>query len=219
MKTKSIALELKSLDDDGTFSGYGSVFEVKDHGGDIVEKGAFGASLEAWKKSGRSVPTLWQHKTSEPIGSWPDLAEDDYGLLGKSALWLEEAPYARIAHKGMKTKTITGLSIGYRVKRESFDKKANANRLHELDLAEISVVTDPMNDMARVADVKTICKDGELPTLRQFEDFLRDSGFSKSQAVTIASRGLGEMLKRSDSAGDTGSLVEVFDLLSSFQLR
>lgn len=199
--TKSVELELKSLTDEGKFSGYGSVFGNVDKGGDVVEAGAFGKSLDTWRKSGRTVPVLWQHKTDEPIGSWDDLKEDNHGLLGDANLWLEDAPYARIAQKGMKSKTITGLSIGYRIKRDSFDKKTGITTLHELDLVEISVVTNPMNDAARVADVKSMIEAGTLPTLREFEEFLRDAGgFSKSQAEKIATHGLQQLLR-----GDPGS--------------
>ena len=204
--TKSVELDLKSLSEKG-FTGYGSVFSTIDQGGDIVVPGAFEKSLKKWKDNGRQVPVLWQHKTDEPIGSWPELKEDDHGLLGNAELWTDDAPYARIAHKGMKTKTITGLSIGYRVKREEYDKKANANRLIELELAEISVVTNPMHDDARVSEVKAMVEAGRMPTLREFEEFLRDAGgFSKAQAEKIASNGLKQLL-RVDPGSDPGEAL------------
>lgn len=212
--TKSVELELKELKDNG-FTGYGSVFNTKDQGGDIVVAGAFSKSLKKWQENGRQVPVLWQHKTDEPIGSWADLSEDDHGLLGDANLWTDDAPYARIAHKGMKTKTITGLSIGYRVKREEYDKKAGANRLIELDLVEISVVTNPMHDDARISTVKAMIEAGTLPTLREFEEFLRDAGgFSKAQAEKIASNGLKQLLRGdpgSDPGENTKAIINLFD--------
>lgn len=212
--TKSVELELKELKDNG-FTGYGSVFNTKDQGGDIVVAGAFSKSLKKWQENGRQVPVLWQHKTDEPIGSWADLSEDDHGLLGNAELWTDDAPYARIAHKGMKTKTITGLSIGYRIKREEYDKKAGANRLIELDLVEISVVTNPMHDDARISTVKAMIEAGTLPTLREFEEFLRDAGgFSKAQAEKIASNGLKQLLRGdpgSDPGENTKAIINLFD--------
>lgn len=201
--TKSVELELKELKDNG-FTGYGSVFNTKDQGGDIVVAGAFSKSLKKWQENGRQVPVLWQHKTDEPIGSWADLNEDDHGLLGSAELWTDDAPYARIAQKGMKTKTITGLSIGYRIKREEYDKKAGANRLIELDLVEISVVTNPMHDDARVQTVKQMIEAGKLPTLPEFEDFLCEAGFSKTQARAIAGSGLTKLLARCEAEGEKG---------------
>lgn len=206
--TKSVPLELKASSDDGKFSGYGSVFNVLDKGGDIIVPGAFTASLAKWKSSGRKVPVLWQHDTGEPIGNWEDLKEDDHGLLGDADLWLEDAPYARLAQKGMKTKTITGLSIGYRVKRFSKDTATGVFTLQELDLVEISVVTNPMNDQARVSDVKSLIEAGKLPSLPEFEGFLREAGgFSKSQAAAIAGGGLSKLLSRGEPGGDTGELM------------
>lgn len=207
--TKSIALDLKKLDNNGSFSGYGSVFGVVDQGGDVVQPGAFSKSLAVWKASGRTVPVLWQHKTSEPIGHWPELSEDGYGLLGSADLWLDAAPYARLAHKGMQTKTITGLSIGYRVKEYTYDKVSSVYLLHELDLVEISVVTNPMNDDARVSDVKSLLEAGRLPTLPEYEGFLREAGFSKTQATVLAGRGLKELLSRGEPGGDNSELLSV----------
>jgi len=211
--TKSVELDLKSLKDDGSFTGYGSVFNTKDQGGDIVIPGAFSKSLKKWADNGRQVPVLWQHKTDEPIGSWADLSEDDHGLIGDAKLWTDDAPYARIAHKGMKTKTITGLSIGYRIKREEYDKKTGANRLIELDLVEISVVTNPMHDDARIASVKSMLEVGKLPSLKEFEDFLCEAGFSNTQARAIAGSGLSKLLARCEAEGKKGES----DLLSALR--
>ena len=212
---KSIELELKSLTDKGNFSGYGSVFNVIDKGGDIVAPGAFAESLSKWQKSGRTVPVLWQHQTDQPIGAWENLKEDDHGLLGEASLWLDDAPYARLAHKGMSTKTITGLSIGYRVKDYSVNKDTGVYTLQKLDLVEISVVTNPMNDDARVADVKSLLEAGRLPSLPEFEKFLREAGFSKSQAAAVANGGLAK-LSRGEPGGETSN--DILAALRGFTL-
>lgn len=215
--TKSVELDVKKLTDAGQFSGYGSVFNVIDTGGDIVLPGAFEESLKAWKKAGRQVPVLWQHQTDQPIGGWADLKEDDHGLLGDADLWLDEAPYARLAHKGMQTKTITGLSIGYRVKEHSVDADTGVYSLKRLDLVEISVVTNPMNDDARIADVKSMIEGGKLPTLPEFEKFLREAaGFSKSQAAAVANGGLTKLLR--GEPGNAKSDDEVLRMLREFKL-
>jgi HK97 family phage prohead protease len=213
---KSIELDLKSLSDKGQFSGYGSVFNVVDKGGDIVAPGAFAESLETWRKNGRTVPVLWQHQPDQPIGAWEDLKEDDHGLLGDASLWLEDAPYARLAHRGMKSKTITGLSIGYRVKKYSMNQETKVYTLEKLDLVEISVVTNPMNDDARVADVKSMLAAGRVPSVREFEEFLRDAGFSKSQAAAIANGGLSK-LSRGEPGGEKGDEINraILDILTN----
>lgn len=216
---KAIELDLKSLTDKGQFSGYGSVFNVVDKGGDIVAPGAFADSLETWRKNGRAVPVLWQHDPGQPIGSWEDLREDDHGLLGEASLWLDEAPYARLAHKGMQTKTITGLSIGYRVKQYSVNPDTKVYTLQKLDLVEISVVTNPMNDDARVADVKAMVEAGRLPSLPEFEKFLREAGgFSKSQAVAVANGGLVKLLRGEPGDTNGDELKELADYIRSVKI-
>ena len=216
-QTKSVPLELKSFGDDGTFSGYGSVFNVTDQGGDVVESGAFGKSLDQWKSSGRVVPVLWQHRSGEPIGSWNSLSEDSHGLIGKAGLWVDDAPYAKLAYRGMKEKTITGLSIGYRVKRETLDRKAGINRLHELDLVEISVVTNPMNDDARISTVKSmdhILKAGKIPTFSEFENFLCEAGFSRTQAKAVAGQGLRKLLDQCEADGNQSEALQMLKTFS-----
>ena len=61
--------------------------------------------------------------------------------------------------------------------------------LKKLDLREVSIVTFAANERARVEAVKHILAAGELPTVREFEEFLRDAGgFSKTLAAAIASK-------------------------------
>lgn len=217
IKHKQISFKAENVSDEGSFTGYGSVFGNVDGGGDIVEKGAFAASLERLKAQGRVVPVLWQHKTDEPIGDWSDLSEDEHGLKGDGNLWIDVAPYARIAHRGMKAGAVTGLSIGYIVKNETYDHKSGITILHEVDLKEISLVTFPMNDLARVDAVKSALEAGDLPTIQQFEKFLREAGFSKTQAVAIANHGLSKLL-RSES-GDAKAKNAASVALATFRLN
>ena len=219
LKHRPVAFKASEVNDDGTFSGYASVFGNVDSYGEIVEAGAFADSIKRIKDSGDPLPVLWQHRAGEPIGGSDELVEDEHGLKTSGWLLKSEIPRAAEAHALLKRKVVKGLSIGYYVEDSSYNDKTGVRTLKKLDLVEYSIVTFPANTLAQVDAVKAICKGGELPTLRQFEDFLRESGFSKSQATVIASRGLGHMLKRSDSAGDTGSAVEVLDLLSSFKLN
>jgi hypothetical protein len=57
-------------------------------------------------------------------------------------------------------------------------KPAFAHSL-KLDLVEVSLVTFPANDDARVEAVKFKLAHGQLPTIREFEKLLREAGFSK----------------------------------------
>jgi HK97 family phage prohead protease len=179
--------DVKATGADGEIEGYGSVFNVVDSYREAVLPGAFVNSLVKRKSSG--IRMLWQHNMDEPIGVWTDIAEDSKGLYVKGRLLVGESDVARKAYGLLKAKALDGLSIGYReIKTEPHPDKSGVLNLVELDLREISVVTFAANEKARVDTVKSILDRGDSPTVREFEKFLRDAGFSKSQAAAIASK-------------------------------
>lgn len=191
LKTHDFALETKAIGDEGEFEGYASVFGNVDQGGDVVEPGAFIESIVQAKKDGRTIPMLWQHDQREPIGVWSDLSEDAKGLFVKGRLLVDFDPLAKRAHGLLKAKALGGMSIGYRYlpgHAEQDEKRPGVTRLKKIDLREVSLVTMPMNMQARVTSVKSILDGGRLPTVREFEEHLRDAGFSKSLAAAIAAK-------------------------------
>ena len=151
-----LGLELKfarfdadlSVEDGAVIAGYASVFGVPDRGNDVVERGAYGASLKRLREAGRSVKMLWQHDPAEPIGVWDEVREDEKGLFVKGRL-LPNVARAREAAALIEAGAIDGLSIGYRTVRATKDK-AGRRRLAELELWEVSLVTFPMLPEARV---------------------------------------------------------------------
>lgn len=200
MKTKhlQIPLEIKSVSETGVFSGYGSVFHNEDSYGDVVRPGAFKKSLAEWAKKGRLPPMLWQHNRHEPIGVFTNMVEDEKGLFVEGRLLIDDIPQARAAYALLKEKALGGMSIGYREILIEQDHDEKVTNLLELDLWEVSVVTFPANEEATVDSVKSALASGGLPTLPEFEKFLRDAGFSKSQSVAIASHGLRQLLRDAD---------------------
>lgn len=200
MKTKhlQISLEIKSVSETGVFSGYGSVFHNEDSYGDVVRPGAFKKSLAEWAKKGRLPPMLWQHNRHEPIGVFTKMVEDEKGLFVEGRLLIDDIPQARAAYALLKEKALGGMSIGYREILIEQDHDEKVTNLLELDLWEVSVVTFPANEEATVDSVKSALAGGGLPTLPEFEKFLRDAGFSKSQSVAIASHGLRQLLRDAD---------------------
>lgn len=188
-KNSGIPLDAKAITDTGTIEGYASVFGNVDSYGEVVEPGAFVDSLVKSQRTGRKIKMLWQHDPHQPIGVWDDLAEDAKGLWVKGRLLVDESPKAREAHGLLKAGALDGLSIGYRtIKTEPKPGKPGVVSLLALDLLENSVVTFAANERARVEVVKSILDGGQLPTVREFEGFLRDAGFSKSLAAAIAAK-------------------------------
>jgi len=221
LKVRDFDLTTKAIGDDGTFDGYGSVWGVVDSYGEIVAPGAFTDSLKELEAKGRPVPVLWQHRAGEPIGAWSNLREDEKGLAGKAELLIADVAQAREAHALVKRKIVTGLSIGYWVRESSYDEKTGIRTLTKLDLVEISLVTFPANDDARVEAVKFKLAHGELPTEREMEKALRELGFSKTRAAGVVAHGLTELRRRESDREpqEQPGLKALTDTLAGFSLK
>lgn len=123
-------------------AGYASVFGVPDAGGDVVRAGAFARAV------GGSVPLLWQHDAGAPIGLVDRIAEDGRGL--RIIASVADTAAGRDAVVLLKAGALTGLSFGYRVLASRPDRVRGVRELTELDLIEVSLVTFPMQRLARV---------------------------------------------------------------------
>jgi HK97 family phage prohead protease len=224
IKRLQFAFELKSLDTDGSFAGYGSVFNNADAYRDVVKPGAFQKTLEEWKTKGALPPILWQHDSRSPIGPYTLMREDSKGLYTEGQLLIKDVQQAREAHALMKANAIRGQSIGYNVPMggEEYDGETNVNNLTEIELWECSIVTFPANTSAVVTDVKNLLGAGETPTIRQFESFLRDAGgYSRKQAEQISTLGYAKFLKQRDAgAGLSDESVEnLTKFISNFKIK
>ena len=135
--------------DGTTICGYASLFGDVDQGNDIVETGAYSASLKSLKQSGLQVKMLWQHDATQPIGIWDEVREDAKGLWVKGRL-LEVVAKGREAIALIEAGAIDGLSIGYRTRKATKNTKGQ-RLLTELELWEVSLVTFPMLSNARIA--------------------------------------------------------------------
>lgn len=212
------ALELKFSGVAGTFEGYASVFDNTDSAGDRIEKGAFEKSLAQWRRDGRLPPLLWQHDVRQPIGSWQEIIEDAHGLFVRGQLFTDDIARAKEAYRLMRENVVTGLSIGYRVVQSLRDPKTGVRVLTEIELLEISMVTFPANDLARIHAVKAAIAGGSIPSEREFEVFLREAGFSRKQAKSVVARGYRSLLPRDAETGsdtDAGLLYGLADKILS----
>ncbi|MGF7160277.1 HK97 family phage prohead protease [Rhodoligotrophos appendicifer] len=126
--------------------GYASLFGVADSGGDVVTAGAFAASLR--RRGPQGVKMLFHHDPAQPIGVWQMIAEDASGLRVRGRL----AETGRAAELGalVGMGALDGLSIGFRTVRAVRDRGSGQRRLLTVDLWEISLVTFPLLEAARV---------------------------------------------------------------------
>lgn len=159
-------LELKAVKENGTFSGYASVFGEVDLGKDVIERGAFQRSLN--ERGAGGIRMLYQHDPREPIGAWTLIREDARGLYVEGKL-APDVSRAKEVHSLMKTGALDGLSIGFQTLRAGKQDGDGVRHILEADLWEISVVTFPMLPTARVCDVKQahFYRDRETEMIRQ----------------------------------------------------
>ncbi|WP_370308326.1 HK97 family phage prohead protease [Sphingobium abikonense] len=174
--------EIKTIDEAGYIAGIAAGYGNVDHGGDVIMPGALTKAI-----AGRAtVPMLLFHDHKRPVGAWSKFVESDAGLHveGKIAIKSEAG---RDAHALAEARALGGLSIGYKTIRHRFEGKTR--QLHELALHEVSLVPVGMNDRAVITHIKSLVEDGGMPSVREFEEFLRDAGgFSKSMAAAIAAK-------------------------------
>ncbi len=136
----------------GVFSGYASLFGKRDQQGDIVLPGAFAASLK--KRGVDGIRMLFQHNPAEPVGTWIELRETVRGLYVLGRLD-KNVQRGRELLSLLENGGLDGLSIGFKTIRARNNRILNARELVEIDLWEISLVTFPMLDGARVSAVKS----------------------------------------------------------------
>jgi HK97 family phage prohead protease len=185
-ETKFAAAELEEVRLDGVFTGYASIFGEPDLGNDVVEKGAFSASLA--RRGAAGVRMLFQHDPQEPIGVWTQIGEDARGLRVTGRLATSVARAGEVLEL-MRACALDGLSIGFRTVRAAHDRASGLRRILEADLWEISVVTFPMQPEARVETVKNAAA-ARRPSVREFERWLtRDAGLSRGDARLVIAKG------------------------------
>jgi uncharacterized protein len=178
-----VPCELKAVStaaEAGVFEGYGSVFGNADSYADIVAKGAFRSSLKEWKARKRLPSLLWQHDSSIPIGVYEEMREDDTGLYVRGRL--SDVQMGRDAYTLLKDGALSGLSIGFRTRKALMDEDTGIRTIKDVDLVEVSLVTFPANDAARVLGVKA----DEWPDPVEFEQWLRrDAALTRVEARRV----------------------------------
>ncbi|MBY3119942.1 HK97 family phage prohead protease [Rhizobium laguerreae] len=182
----------------GTFSGYGAVFGNVDSHGDVIEKGAFAKNLRDWQARDRLPKMLLQHggmfgPTDDmlPIGQWTSMEEDSKGLKVEGRLFGLETDRGALIYEGLTSGELDGLSIGYRAKKFTMGSKTGdaRRRLHEVDLAEVSIVTWGSNDQALISSVKGHFDIRDVKTAKDFERMLMSLGFAQKFAQRATAAG------------------------------
>jgi HK97 family phage prohead protease len=139
-------LKVRAVNDDaGTIEGIATT-PTPDRMGDVVKPE--GAEFKL------PLPLLWQHDSHQPIGKWTSITEDARGLRVEGKLVLEVRQGAE-ALALLRAQALNGLSIGFRTLRS--ERGPNGGRIiTEIELPEVSLVTMPAANKARVDSVKSV---------------------------------------------------------------
>lgn len=197
-------MEFKADAEARTVEGWASTFGNTDSYGDVIAPGAFMDSLKA-----KMPKMLWQHDSAQPIGVWTSAQETAQGLYVTGTL--ADTTLGNDVYKLAQMGAIDSMSIGFSIEQYSYDTNSTTRTIQKVDLWEVSLVTFPANDLAKITGVKS-----KPETIRQFEDFLREAGYSREDATTIALRGFKALTpEREAPAIDLERLATLFNQFSA----
>ncbi len=191
MEHKALEIKADSVVDTPeycTFTGYAATFGNTDLVNDIIENGAFENCLRQKSK----FPLYWDHRSKEMIGS-VTVAEDAKGL------WVSEGKVNKGTSRGrdvaalLKGGDLGTMSIGFLTKDFEYRSSDEANEyplriLKEIELREVSLVSDPANPRAKVASVKALDAIREAKSLADVEAILADHGIRDKGAKALISK-------------------------------
>ena len=123
------------------FAGYAALFGKRDAGRDLIRQGAFARTLANRRDP---LPLLWQHRADLRIGWAETVAEDEKGLRVVARVDNPDGGAAMALRNGK----VTGISFGYRTIGSR--TTGEGRELYDLELIEVSLVTNPMQHGARV---------------------------------------------------------------------
>jgi HK97 family phage major capsid protein/HK97 family phage prohead protease len=144
----SSRIEIKAalaVTDTGEITGTAWPFGSADRVGDIIEKGAITTPA--------TLPMLFGHDQSQVIGVWDEITETDTGLTVKGRLLVDDVERAREVRAMIKSKAVSGLSIGFVTQKAK--RHAKGRTITALTLHEISVVAVPCHPDAQITSLKS----------------------------------------------------------------
>jgi len=188
MEFRSFNFETRSIDDEGKFEGYGSVFGSLAEGYNTIMDG--GCFLRSIKHNKGFFPLLWFHNPTIPVGSFIG-EEDGKGLLTHGDVDLDIEPGQRM-YSGMKKKYIDRMSIGFDRVEEIAAEKSKDGHTHitQAKLWEVSLITRNFaaDEQALIGDVRAA-----NVGLQRVTQALRDGATLELQNALVDLRNLLEM--------------------------
>ena len=122
-------------------AGYAALFDRVDGARDTIRPGAFTRTLAERRGP---YPLYWQHRPDQRIGWVETAGEDARGLRIIAQIDNAQGRAAKL----LRERAVNGLSFGYRARR--FHHTPQGRELADIELFEVSVVTHPLQDEARI---------------------------------------------------------------------
>lgn len=153
---KAVAFDFKSIDKEGVFEGYASIFGNVDLDNSIVERGAFKKTLQ--EKDPQDIPVYFDHE--KIIGYTLELKETKKGLYTKG--WITSDTQAgKETLSLLRNKIVKRMSFAFRIVRDEIID--GIQHIREVNLFEVSVVGIPANPEAVIIGVKRAMPHQDLP--------------------------------------------------------
>lgn len=149
--THHTAVSIKSISDQGKFSGYAAIFNTPDIMGERIAPGAF---KDALAKRNYTMPLLMSHDSAQPIGIFTKIQEDSKGLYVEGELNLDTRAGSE-AYSLLKQGALTGLSIAFIADDYTLNKD-RSRTITKATLVEISLTPIPAQSKAQVTSVRSL---------------------------------------------------------------
>lgn len=202
---------------EGTFSGWASTTAL-DSWGTVLAPGAFDESIAEHARNNTMPALLAQHNWSQVLGRIT--AIESRVRDSAPGLWMEaefelETQLGRDYNALIQPKprpALNGLSVGFEPDWDAIEWVDDVLVFHRAKLWEVSVVTFPANEEARIENARGPL---DIRTERDLELLLRDAGRSRSAAKAIASRFKPLTPAPRDAAPDNSEAIAALKALSA----
>lgn len=183
MQRINAPFELKDADAKGGFKGYVSVYNNEDLGGDIVLPKAF----KKVKTTKDGKLRIMFHHDMQKLAGKASFEDHDHGFFLEGQLNLNVG-YVQDNYEFMKDGTLDGMSVGFDIlpggaEWKEVDEGKWVRYIKSAELWEGSIVPFGMNPEAKIETVKGYT----IQDIRKLEQIAKNSGCSRSEAVSIAS--------------------------------
>lgn len=200
MEYAGTPFEIKQLNDAGHIEGLAAAFGNVDHGGDKMLFGSVTKTLS--NRGNRPLPMLLHHDHKRPVGVWSEWKERPEGLFVKGRILTDTRDGAE-AHSLARSGALSGISIGYQIQKKGYE--GSARLLVAVDLHEASLVSIPMNDLARVSAIKSITRAQDI------RELLQEAGVPRNRANEAASLAWKAINSQDDEAEADAELARILN--------